>query len=376
MSNRHSGMDLLRILSSLMIVMLHYAGYSGNLLIATAVSRNMFITANVLEALCICGVNTFVIATCYNNILSAHTEIKSGVKRLVKLWVQTVMITIPVCVLLLALGITNASMTSIIQSILPITTRAYWFVTAFAGLSLLLPLLNRVVLTASTSVLAVTAGILMLMYSIIPTFCEYFGWIEVQHGYSLAWFVTLYFCTAVYVKIEKNIAIPHCAGIAGHFLMSAMLFASVIILESLLRGGPFAGNENYIIRNYASIPVALQTFFLFLLCSRIKNRSAGVKKILIFIANGSLVSYLIHMHPVLKQIYLEIGITTYFPKTPMIYVLSCIFTACIIVIVSAVLYSLLEKPVALISTRITNALWRFALKVINRVEVSTSHNKQ
>lgn len=237
MVNRNSGMDLLRILSTNMIVILHFVGYSDNLLIATAASKNIFITANALETLCICGVNTFVIATCYNNIHSAHTEIKSGVKRLTKLWAQTVVITIPLCILLLAFGNTEASMTSILQSILPITTRGYWFISTFAGLCLLLPLLNRVVINASTPILVLTAGILMLIYSIVPTFFEYFGWLEVQHGYSLVWFITLYFCTAVFIRLEKNISIKKRVGIIGYLLMSAVIFASVITLDWLTRGG-------------------------------------------------------------------------------------------------------------------------------------------
>lgn len=374
-TNRHSGMDLLRILSTMMIVLLHFAGYSGNLLIATATNRNMFIATNVLEALCICGVNIFVIVACYNNIHMARIEIKSGVKRLSKLWAQTVMITIPVCVLLLALGVTDVPMTSILQSILPITTRGYWFVTTFAGLCLLFPLLNRVVIHANTSMLAVTAGILMLIYSIIPTLCEYFGWVEVQHGYSLVWFITLYFCTAVYVRLEESISIPKCVGLVGYFLMSAVIFSSVIVLELLTRGRGSTGNENYIIRNYASIPVALQAFFLFLVCSRLKLHSTRIKKIFIFIANGSLVSYLLHMHPMLKEIYRKIDMANYFPKSPMLFIFSSICMACIISIVSAILYVLLEKLVTFISAKTANVLWSSALKVEKRMKSGISHSK-
>lgn len=372
MTKRHPGMDLLRILSAMMIVALHFCGYSENLLIATASSRGLFVSANIIEALCICGVNIFVMVACYNNIHSAHTEINNGIKRLSKLWVQTIMVTIPLGVVLFTFFARDASIISVLQSIIPITTRGYWFITAFAGLCLLFPLLNRVSANASNSTLAAIAGVLLLVYSAIPTFCELFGFVEVQHGYSLVWFVTIYFCIAVYVRFEKKIALPKFIGFVGYISMSAVIAGSVVMLERILRGGNFTGNENYIIRNYASIPVALQAFCLFFACAGIRFRSHTFKAFLVFLANGSLLSYLLHMHPILKEIYLKYSIADYFPVSSVLFIISCVCASCVVPLFGALLYKVIERPVAVISTKISEVIWNCLIKAGKKTEAGVS----
>ena len=112
---RLAGLDVLKIISAIMIVMLHYLGYSDNLLIKSAQSRELFIAANLLEAFCICGVNVFVIISCYISIKANKTSIKSGISRAVSVWVQTICITIPLAAILLVTGIAKFSFGDILH---------------------------------------------------------------------------------------------------------------------------------------------------------------------------------------------------------------------------------------------------------------------
>ena len=79
--NQLVGLDLLKIISTLMIVALHYIGYSGNLTTASAGTKPLFLTANLMESFFICGVNVFVIISCYLSIKRCDKYALSGVKR-------------------------------------------------------------------------------------------------------------------------------------------------------------------------------------------------------------------------------------------------------------------------------------------------------
>ena len=256
---RSVSLDILKTIAALMIITLHYVGYSGNLPVGAAPNYGLFAAANLMEAFCICGVNVFVIISCYISLNAMKTDIQSGIKRSVTVWVQTIVITIPLAALLLLTGIAKFSVKDVLSSVLPFSTRAYWFITTFVCFCLLLPFLNRSVKALSVKALSYLACALAAIFCVIPTFFELFGWNDVQHGYSLAWFVTLYYCTAFLVKSELYKKLPTWVYGAGYLVCSLLLWASVLVIGRI---GPLSGYANYFLKNYASIPVFIQSFAL------------------------------------------------------------------------------------------------------------------
>ncbi len=235
-SERIIGLDILKIISAIMVVILHYCGYSGNLMIGTAQTSGLFFASNFIEAFSICAVNVFVIITCYINVTSGKTDLKEGVGKAVHLWVQTIVITVPIAIILLAFGISELN-SGIISSVFPFSAKAYWFITTFICFNLFLPLLNRSVAALSDRSLRYLAAVLVLICSVIPTFFEIFGWNEVQNGYSLIWFVTLYYCTAALLRLDFLKKIPTWLHACIYFFSSLIIFFSVVLLEKIGGGG-------------------------------------------------------------------------------------------------------------------------------------------
>ena len=60
-SKRAVGLDILKTVAAIMIIVLHYNGYSGNLMPSTVSNYGLFVISNLMESFCICGVNVFVI---------------------------------------------------------------------------------------------------------------------------------------------------------------------------------------------------------------------------------------------------------------------------------------------------------------------------
>lgn len=331
----------------MMIIVLHYNGYSGNLLLSTAANHSLFAVANLLESFCICGVNVFVIVSCYLSIKSMKTDIESGIKRFVSVWDQTIIVTVPLALILLAIGMAKFSVKDVLSSVLPFSTRAYWFITTFMCFSLLLPFLNRSVKALSVSSLLYISCALIFIFCVNPTFFELFGWNDVQHGYSLAWFVTLYYCTAFFVKSQWYQKVPAWAFGVGYAICSFLLWASVLVIGRI---GPLSGYANYFIRNYASVPIFIQSFalvFAFLrLDIKISSKENSTPSIL---ASGSLMSYILHMHPLLKQFYTRINIGVFYPKSLPMYILGCMVISVSIYLLGVFVYNVLKPSIVKLS---------------------------
>lgn len=351
-----------------MIIVLHYVGYSGNLMPSTASSYSLFAIANLMEAFCICGVNIFVIISCYISIRSMKTDLQGGVKRFVSVWVQTIIVTVPLAVILLLSGIAKFSVKDVLSSILPFSTRAYWFITTFMCFSLLLPLLNRSVKALPVPSLLYISCVLVAVFCVIPTFFELFGWKDVQHGYSLAWFITLYYCTAFLVKSEWYKKVSVWVYVAGYLVCSILLWASVLVIGSI---GSLSVYADYFIRNYAAVPVFIQSFSLVLAFLSFDIKLLP-ERIFTFLASSSLMSYILHMHPLLKQFYTRINIESFYPKNILTYIIGCIVVSVGIYMLSIFVYNVLKASIGKLSnyvniwvqTKIINPI----SKVINRKE--------
>ncbi len=354
---RNQGIDILKILSAFMIVLLHYLGYSDNLRSATASSQSLFYISNLIEAFCICGVNVFVIVSCYINIRSMKTEASSGLGRALHAWTQTIFITIPLGIILLITRLADFAISDVAQSVFPFSARAYWFVSAFICFSLLVPFLNRIIAKIEVRSLAAITAILVVVYSFIPTLFGFFGWKEVQNGYSLAWFVTLYFCTALLIKSKFEEKLSCRVSMLIYLLSSLTVFASVVVLQKFGVGV----YETYIISNYASVPVLIQSLALVNIFTHINVHIKGAvpTKLVSFAAEGTLLSYVIHMHPMLKQIYVKHQISQYYPKQILPYLLLAIAFGIVICIVGAVVYRIIKRPVRAVSD--------YMMKLIKRI---------
>ena len=108
MKKRMANIELLRMVSMMMVVMLHYLG-KGELLPATTGAMNINgYVAWGMESLCIVAVNVYM-------LISGYFLVESGFKvhRIVELLCQVLFYTILVPLVLIALGILPTSIFSI-----------------------------------------------------------------------------------------------------------------------------------------------------------------------------------------------------------------------------------------------------------------------
>ena len=186
--NRHYGIDLLKIIAMLMVVMLHVMRHGG---ITAALAKNSHSISyggeQLLNTFCLCAVNCFVLATGY---VMGPRCFKWG--RLVKLWGQVAYYSVLMTALAACFMPEGAIvLRDWINAIMPISSNQYWFMTMYFALFCTMPVLNHILRSIDRKgLLAVLFGGFILL-SLYPTLLgkDLFG---TRGGYSYLWFMYLY----------------------------------------------------------------------------------------------------------------------------------------------------------------------------------------
>lgn len=137
--NRNIGLDLLRIISMLMIVTLHYLA-KGGFLWNTDPNTFLWYFVWFIEALCLISVNCYVLISAYFLADSKQTKIK----KVIELWLEMLFYSVGISAILVLLG-QPLSIKDIIYTIFPFATKSYWFINTYILLYLLHPFINKVV---------------------------------------------------------------------------------------------------------------------------------------------------------------------------------------------------------------------------------------
>lgn len=182
---RNYGIDLLRLVLMYMVVLLHVLGAGGVLRAAEPLS-GQYAGAYLLEALAFCAVNGYGMITGYVSYGK-----KWRLAGLGQLWLQ---------VLVYALGISACvwlfrpeyfSLGQLVTYTFPAYRAVYWYFSSYVGLFFLIPVLNRILESATEKQARRAMLAAIVMIGIIPTGLGMDPF-NLQWGYSTAWLACLY----------------------------------------------------------------------------------------------------------------------------------------------------------------------------------------
>ncbi len=186
---RNANMDLLRMISMMMVTMLHALTKSDLLLfMGSEVPVNGWI-AWVLEVLSVSAVNVFMLISGYFLIAS-----KFKASRLVEIILQTMFYTIGSLGLFVLLGkfsLEGMNVYELCHYFLPIHMETYWFISAYIIIYLLLPLIVAGIHSMSekqfTGVIFLLLAFECVIKSILPIRLA-----MDKGGYSVLWYLILF----------------------------------------------------------------------------------------------------------------------------------------------------------------------------------------
>lgn len=288
---KNYGIEWLRILSMYMVAVLHTLG-QGGILGSFQQGTFDYSVAWFLETAAYGAVDCFALISGYVG-WNSHFRYRKGLR----LWLQTVFYTIGITILFAIFMPEAVTKDQWLAACFPIMKKQYWYMTAYAGLFILIPILNRAITYLSGKELFRICLAIFLVFSLLPTLFNeaVFG---LGGGYSALWLILLYILGGFWGKYQVV-----CVNRLPHFLRRHRIFLHVFLptfgyLLCTIASWALKhfGHPQYV--SYTSPTIllgALALFFLFssLSCGRRSRQLAA------FLAPSALSVYLIHVNPLI-----------------------------------------------------------------------------
>lgn len=277
---RNVNIELLRVLSVCMVLVLHALLQTG----ALDSVADAYYYYWILEALCICAVNLFVLISGYFQVetkFKSRNVIKIGIGGV---WLYSVVFS----TLQMLLSGQPIGKMDVIRACFPLLTKKFWFVNAYLALYILSPYLNKLLHVLSKKQLTALTFTLIALFSIRITVLPATWGQDLSAGMGILWFVTLY-CVAAWLRIcrtEKEKPIKYWIT---YLASTAILVASKVALDKI-------GMESYSgkLFGYSSFVVLVQAVALFKAFLHSKPITGKISSVIVFVARHSFSVYIIH----------------------------------------------------------------------------------
>lgn len=272
---RDYSIDLYKVCGVFLVFVVHILN-RGGVIRAVAEHSSQQKGAWLLLAIGYCCVNCFGIATGY---LMAEKKVKYA--RLLELWLQVFFYGEIITLLFSFFAPQYLEKHAFRIATFPVLSVEYWYFTAYVGLFLFIPFLNKMLASMSKQLLALLSCTILFIciYSLSDT--DVFG---LGKGYSMLWLVILYLVGAILKKVDLE-KIPTWVCWLGIFLNTAITFIA-----------SFSKEYQDTFYSYTSPFILGNAICLFFLCKKIqwKKEHCWIS----WLSAASFGVYLLHVQPV------------------------------------------------------------------------------
>lgn len=195
----HYGLDALRIVSMYMIIVTHIIGKGG--------LRDALLVPDNMQYFVVWGLQilTYVAVNCYA-LLSGFVGRRSSFRlsRLAQTWLHIFFYSFGMTVVFALLGF-PLRLADWRDAFFPIVTREYWYMTAYMGLLLFQPLLNKGLAAMNRRQLGQILLLGFVLFSLLPALLE----IKVlefslSKGFGLTWLIMMYIVGAYLAEADAK----------------------------------------------------------------------------------------------------------------------------------------------------------------------------
>ena len=287
---RDTNFELLRIIAMIMVVALHFNCHGKVMYYVEPFSKKYYYTF-FIEYASLIAVNLYVMISGYYMIKS-----KFKTKKIIKIEMQVIFYSLLIYLLLVILGQVKFSKTELVNSLLPVTTNRYWFITAYIGLYLLIPFINKLANSLSKKEYLTLLVILTICLSVVKTI---YPMNDIMNGNGVIWFIYLYLL-AGYIRIYFNKKISN--------FKLLLLYLVTIVVQILVRSIALKTTiptiKAYVETSYNNswFYTLIETLAVFLLFKNIKIKNEKINKAITTIASLTLGVYLIHDNKYLRPV--------------------------------------------------------------------------
>lgn len=284
---RKSNLEILRIISMLMIIMHHYALYSG-FLFENGIIVNRIIV-NFFQMFGKLGVCLFVIISGY-----FYDKSKFKVKKFFALISQVFVFSIVGLIIGIVTNSEKLNLANIVKSILPTTFGLYWFTSCYVLIYIFAPFFRKIIekITKKDYKILLTAMIIIWgVVANIPKAETFFN--------QFIWLIVIYFIGAYIKKYSFNILKSNKSRIICAIIIIFIMNIVMVALEMLSVKIPILSKAVYYFNNINSPLVLVLTILIFTI---FKNLDVKNSNVINKIASTTFGIYLIHENVFLRDI--------------------------------------------------------------------------
>lgn len=215
---RNYGIDLLRIISMLFIIILHCLG-NGGVLDNAVVNSSQYKFAWFMEIFAYCAVNIFALISGYVSYNGENR--KTNYSKYIILWLQVVFYGILVTFIFNIVRPELVTKRDYLITLFPVSNGLYWYFTAYTGLFVLIPFINKAIVSADEKMLRKMFVAIIFAFSMFDVVVKRF---MLSGGYSVIWIVLLYILGSIMKKCEIGKNVKTYQAVIGIFILTFITY--------------------------------------------------------------------------------------------------------------------------------------------------------
>lgn len=328
-NKRESNIELLRIVSMIMIIGLHYFNGSmgGALKYTNSGGVNWYII-RFIESMFIMSVNIFVLITGFCMINKKEVRLK----KIIDLYIKLTILNVFIYITFIILKIETFSVKLLIKNSLPLLYSEYWFFKIYIALFLLIPFINSLLTRLDEREYKRLLIILIVVFSIYDSIMT--NKVVNDGGYGIVNFIVIY-TIGGYIRLHYKNRRSSLFWSSGYMLFSIITFGSIFI--------PIINNNSC---NYNFITNILGAVCLFNAFNKLKIRNNFINKI----ASSIFGIFILHLNPYLLNIQYKIAKTHLFWNSKYM-IIHFLITCISIFFIFVLLDKITEKIINLINIK-------------------------
>lgn len=330
MKQRNVGIDILRIVSMIFIIIIHLLMQGGTL----SAYQNQGLQAgyyflNIVYVLAYCGVNCFALVSGYVGWQSTFR-----IEKIIKLWANVIFWSVGVSLILFVCNNEFFYAKEAVSMFLPLLRGRYWFFNAYFVVFMFSPLLNHLIKTLPKRTFQYFLSAVVVVFCVIPFLALGNDIFRMQSGFEFSWLMVMYLVGGYFSKYPVTIQKPYKCIVAffGFALLNFIFKYIIELITTKLLGNASHGD---VFLSYTS-PVAVgEAVSLLLFFSNLKINNIKLMKFISLITPSVFSVYIIHVHPlvfwrILKDAFT--GLTEYNLLVSFVLIIAIsvtIFVCCI-----------------------------------------------
>ncbi|MGT2888163.1 acyltransferase family protein [Streptococcus didelphis] len=279
----HYGLDLLRIISMFMIVVTHVLGKGGLRSSVAGQTDSYFITTWVIQVLVYGAVNCYALISGYVGADSTYKYSK-----LANIWLQVFFYTFSITAIFALLGF-PVTIDNWRQAFFPIVSGEYWYMSAYFGLLVFMPIINGGLHSLTDRQLKHLVILIAFTFSILPAMMNnQVSEFSLSKGFEMTWLLILYIVGAYFKRLDlsrfktKQLLLTYALSMVVTYVMKFIV-----------------GNIWYW---YVSPSLSLGAVCLFIVFAKMTiHTETKLFKFIVLVSPTTLGIYLAHLHPLLVK---------------------------------------------------------------------------